>query len=37
MKEETYLERKIIIAELNKKYFKVLLLKMKLWILRRKK
>lgn len=35
--EETYLERKIAIAELNKNYFKVLLLKVKLWILRRKK
>ena len=35
--EETYLERKIVIAEINKKYFKALLLKIKLWILRRKK
>lgn len=35
--EETYLERKIVIAESNKNYFKVLLLKMKLWVLRRNK
>jgi hypothetical protein len=35
--EETYLERKIIVAGVNKEYFKMLLLKIKLWILRRKK
>lgn len=36
MKEETHLERRIMIAEINKKYFKALLLKIKLWVLRRK-
>ena len=37
MKEETYLERELAIAESNKNYFKVLLLlKIKLWVLRRK-
>ena len=37
MKEETYLERELAIAESNKNYFKALLLKIKLWVLRRKK
>lgn len=36
MKEETYLERKIAIAELNNKWLKALILKIKLWLLRRK-
>ena len=36
MSEEIYLERKIAIAELNNKWFKALILKIKLWLLRRK-
>lgn len=36
MKEETYLERKIAIAELNNKWLKALILKIKLWLLKRK-
>ena len=36
MSEEAYLERKIALAELNNKWFKALILKIKLWLLRRK-
>lgn len=36
MSEETYLERKIALAELNNRRFEVIILKIKLWLLRRK-
>lgn len=37
MRKEIYLERRIAIAELNNKWFKALILKIKLWIIRRNK
>lgn len=36
MRKEIYLERRIAIAELNNKWFKALILKIKLWLLKRK-
>ena len=36
VEKEVYLERRIAIAELNNKWFKALILKIKLWLLRRK-
>ena len=36
MSEETFLERKIALAELNNRRFEVIILKIKLWLLRRK-
>lgn len=36
MDKEVYLERRIAIAELNNKKIKALILKIKLWLLRRK-
>lgn len=36
MNEETYLERKIALAESNNRIFEVIILKIKLWLLKRK-
>ena len=36
MSEETYLERKIAISELNNRRLETIILKIKLWLLRRK-
>lgn len=36
MNEETYLERKIALSELNNRIFEVIILKIKLWLLKRK-
>lgn len=36
MRKEIYLERRIAIAELNNRRFEVIILKIKLWLLRRK-
>ena len=37
MSEETYLERQLTIAEINKQYIRLIKIKIKLWLLRRKR